>query len=196
MEQDIRIYIQPRQSGKTSFLINEFCNSPKSERPILLFANNNMVDNAIRNFKIGSISHKNKFQTPANLSNLRHGESKFDTVYIDEYLFMSVDAQREIYEHCVKNPNVKTIVSWTTSNKLYDLDILNSFKNWKSIHPKFFREFDIGVKPMTPEFSALYHSLLTEPSCEVIQVKPAARMSLTDEQYKTEYLGEIWEKRC
>lgn len=185
----VEFNIQPRQSGKTETIFNEYRKQIANQKPgftsLLIVKNNDMLKSFASRFgtwagtfSMGSL--KNFKVTTA---------TKFETIFIDEYLFFSREEKHQLRIFLEELPFVEKVVIYTTSNKLYNKQDIEDARLWKSIPGRTRDMIAKRFMPIVPneEWFELQNNLLTFPDVTIKQWTPTNVWNM-----RLEILGEIW----
>ena len=182
------LYIQPRQSGKTTDLIESF--NCRVVNNLLIVNSLHMKHNMLSNF------FDNRFESqiltvPQVCDPRRWRGIEFDVkrIFVDEYLFFSEHDKKELYTFYQKCR--KHCVQWeirTTSNMLYNrnlLDLANEIKH--APNPEIILDkLQLDVKNEIERY--YWYNFLTEPDFNIIR---ESKNNLKLDQYRLEILGEL-----
>lgn len=173
------IYIQPRQTGKTTRAIFEYLKNPKST--IIVTHNQNMVQH-IQSIVYGFNNHlmvyKHNIITEDQFIKSRGAFKSYDTFIFDEYMFLK--HKKEVYELVYQlMPN--NIVAYSTSNKKYNKKIIDFIKVSK--------ENNTPIE-LTKEVTELYYNFITDPDTilhdNLSSTNERCKVILHPEQYEVE----------
>ena len=119
----------------------------------------------------------------------------FDYTLIDEYLILCDSQQKELYYYAPIYTK-KTVYIKTTSNKLYDKNMVDLIKGWKTLVTKH-EELILASKIEfidTKEAEHLLYNFLTDPKTQVITVYNDFKEMYTKEQYDLCVMGKIFKE--
>lgn len=168
-----QLIIQPRRTGKSTWLLKQY-NEFKFNFDNCYIVTPNPCDCLMRNNYIQSIDYlKSKWP--------------FDSIFfIDEYFFLP--DRSEFTEAIMRNNH--SFIAISTSDKLYDKELINKIKLWRRNRnkPRFKGIFKDEGK-MFFDFSKEYlYNFLSYPD---VNVKECG-MELGGTKYETEILGKLY----
>jgi len=187
------IFIEGRQTGKTTRAIGEFLKNPS--RSLLVVYNLGLVDHIKK--RIGNYANIVSYDQFIKMK-INFG---IDNLIIDEYLLMN--NKKEIYQNSYRFSNV---VVFSTSNKLYNrelFDIIVSLRKMEYSFESIVHDLAIKQKFFTlEEISELVYNFITDPNYTIIhnmggwepldrsEFKNELKGIFSDRQYRIEALGE------
>lgn len=175
-------YIQPRQTGKTSELINKVKNDKRSA---LLIVPNTYTRRHILHKECSIYNHVISVSDLIK-ENLK-GLKGYDTVCVDEYLFLRKDVIAFLN---TKLPlHFSKIIIKTTSNKLYDKRMFEFVRAYRKLSNPPKLSFPC-MNFEQDQFFELYYNLLTHPKTNLWKFDYL--QTISEEKYKTEILGELF----
>jgi hypothetical protein len=148
------IYIQPRQTGKTTMGMFEYLKSPDST--LIITLNNSTVDHLIRSIRPilsgrlnMNITTEHQFLMVGDAKKYRH---TIKTIILDEYMFFK---NKEKMYNTINELNPERLLIYSTSDKTYSKKIIDLIKHSKAN--------DLEVINTTKEFHELYYNFITDP---------------------------------
>lgn len=182
------INIWPRRSGKTAYIIDH-----STDRDCIVVKNKETVKFILSKVPTRCV------MTPHDLLQLQSTQSDslmFDTVYVDEYLYFNNMEKCELNDALI---NIKTndIKIYTTSNRLYNKDLVNLLRIMKSrmdiidFTNAFNSLTEIIDEVLILSLNDLRYSLLINPNFD-IKSKGYFDTCSTDERYKIEVEGKLY----
>lgn len=187
----VKVYIQPRQTGKTNTIIKLYQNC---DNGIIICANNQMkymIGTTIGLSK--SEIDKQPIYTIDQFYNKTKGlDMKNSTILIDEYFFFSNTEKDCVYKDILsKHDLFNEIIIFSTSNKIYNKDEIKLIKDLKKIDVNQLYKFMDLKEKIYHKFNDLYVNVLTDPDCEVIEWQRDYDC-LSEPQRKTQMEGRIF----
>jgi len=202
------VYIQPRQTGKTTIAVAKFLENPK--KSLIMVVNNRMAEFIQR--KIPS-----KYWNRIISSNIDYdfrGTNiirELENLIIDDYLCMDTKKVYDSFRRMDLWPtnNVK-FFTYTTSNNLYDKYFYDFVKKCKEerINCSYinFRNFKggntyISEKEFEKQVNLLYHNLITEPNTKLIFYgefpgnKMDTEINIGSERAEIEIYGKLFKEK-
>ena len=200
-------YIDCRQSGKTTKLVDQFIEAVSAGHDVYFFcANRFMCDNVKRmvqqkitkemrsvgRFDIVNINHWIRTPNEDLYQRLQRNRSKYENethVFVDEYFFYGTEKLKVLYKLYREPLRKANWVIRSTSNKFYRKDILELVRTVK--------EYGFPLGKLLPfindEDMALIdemsYLLLSEPGFKIIARQVEMEKNLTKEQFEIEMLG-------
>jgi hypothetical protein len=173
------IYIQPRQTGKTTRAIFEYLKNPKST--IIVTHSQSMVQHIqsiLYGFSNSLMVYKDNIITEVQFIKSRGTFKSYGTFIFDEYMFFK--HKKEVYELVYQlMPN--NIVAYSTSNKKYDKKTIDFIKSSK--------EYNTPIE-LTKEVTELYYNFITDPDTilhdNISSTNERCKVILHPEQYEVE----------
>lgn len=194
------IYIQPRQTGKTTRAIYEFNKDP--ENSIFITHKRDMIRHLLDMGFPKKYEHKIFTQETYNsLGNYGKLRKNSDRVIIDEYLYFSNENQKNIYFKLHQN-GFKELYIFSSPSKTYSkesYELGRAVKNNPSL-------LDLNLKNIIrpeiyDEYLYLKDNFLTDIDVEVKfdgkypNFKTELRYAYNDERYYTEIEGELFTRK-
>jgi len=173
MINDIELNIMARGSGKTTRITERYTRCSATYKYLI-------VPNPSRNTLHKAISIPdlyNRCDELKNTSNTIH-------LFIDEYYLLNLTDRTSLLAMYREN-NIKVII-YSTSNMLYDLELINMVKQFKLK----------GLKASYLSSSTsenYYYNFITEPSCIINKDLLVCKSSLPGELFKLEVLNRWYE---
>lgn len=198
----IEFNIQPRATGKTTKIVNLFitelvhADNHLKQPPILLVANQCLRDRILYDIRAaGQLDiHALAKQHIYSLHDRAWVDKGFNpaksTVFIDEYLMFSQVEKRRLFHRLRRGK--RNIIIYTTSNILYNRELVRNIKLLKQMDPGFIARIGITRETLLKdlEFDQYYFNFITEP--DAIIVSDGENHSLPEEKYATEILGRLF----
>lgn len=162
----VTINIMPRQVGKTSIIASNFFINTVNQ--CILVNNIHQVNEYNNLYGIYNVFTVDYVIRP--VKEKMTNRPKIHTIYIDEYLFINDKYKKDVYSYLQylesKLEDELNVIIYTTSNKLYNIDILQiscdlkKSKNYKTLETfkSILKESDYN------ELKSLEYNLLTEPN--------------------------------
>jgi len=180
------IHIQPRQSGKTTTIINSFLEHP--ENTIIIVNNYDMFTHIKR--QLMKYNNYNECVFVPNdyfYEKMLHKEIK--RILIDDYLFFDYK-KKIIVKKLIYFLNLESCSIYTTPNRKYNSDDIK--------YIRFIKKYRIPYKIINKKWcdnetiKELWINLLTDPTFKIHEWKEEERMCLKKEEFETEILGELY----
>jgi hypothetical protein len=190
----IKMYIQPRQSGKTNKIVSLFVGNIKSDLkcPMLIVKNEQHKNEILR--CVGCLVSKSQYYHVYTVAEIERGEHTrvcHTDVLIDEYLCFSLEEKATIYRNFVGKHRKSNIVIYTTADRFYDKKEIEGMKLWKQIPQEFLLQWAVGMQ--TERFAKLFVNLISEPCCEVIPwVYEEKRKFMSENEFKLSCMGQVY----
>ena len=120
---------------------------------------------------------------------------QFDYTLIDEYLLINDSQQKELHYH-IPIITKKTVYIKTTAYKLYDKNMIDLIKAWKTL-VRNYQELILASKiefTDSKEAELLLYNFLTDPKTQIITVYNDFKKMYTKEQYDLYVMGKIFKE--
>lgn len=200
-----KFYIDCRQSGKTTKLIDEFIECVSAGYEVFFFcANRQMCDNVKREVqkrlttemrslgRFDVVNLNRWIRTPTHELLLRQPtvrEGETFKVFVDEYFFFQTQQLQFLHSMYTGSLRKAEWVIRTTANKFYRRDILDLVKSLK--------EFNFPLGKIIPFISdedmelikEMNWLLISEPNMQIIARQLEMEKQLSQEQFELEMLG-------
>ena len=196
-----KLIIRPRQTGKTTFLVNEFIKDPKG---IFITVHSEQIrDIAVRLNARGGQSVETAVKqshviTPSEFTRMLMygGECSGHTYYIDEYCFLPIATKLLLFNLHMLHP--LNIVAISTPNKQYSRTAVATVRKWWTWQQaRKHADILMSELDMVNKYGEdLMYNLLVVPNMELDLGRDTEQLHkiLSDEGYKTEVLGQIFKE--
>jgi len=121
------LYIQNRQSGKTTLGLYEHLKNP--EKSLFILLKNEMCDNIIRQHNLSLIERKNIISIDRFPYFICGKE--FNKIIIDEYFFFNLEQRKSLYSVFPNLSDNSEIYLFSTPNKVYSVSDIERIKEMK-----------------------------------------------------------------
>ncbi len=168
-----RMFIQPRQSGKTTAVILKYLKKPNGTLIVTVNYNSaNHIKGELQSLGIvnSNVSHETLFSGGVFSAGVR-GAS---TIILDEYMYFT--KKKAIYE-LIHKLNPENLLIYSTSDKKYNRNMVELIRKHKETgEPIGDEKF---LKDNKKEIDDLYYNFLTDPDVQIFD-----GMSIHNEKYK------------
>jgi hypothetical protein len=149
------LYIQNRQSGKTTLGLYEHLKNP--ENSLFIFLKREMCDKIINQHNLSLIERKNIISINSLPTFIRSKE--FNKIIVDEYFFFNLKQRKSLYSIFPNLTDNGEIYLFSTPNRIYSLSDIQRIKEMKENkeNPKTDDE-DLYYNFLTDSDVIIYHN--------------------------------------
>lgn len=173
-------FMQSRRSGKTTKAIYEFSKDPENT----LFVTHSFDSAKLIKDSVNSVNVISASQLKNNTLGYRP-----KNIILDEYMFFENKA--EIYDIVNNYIQPENLYVFSTSDKIYNLEIFNFVKNNKqkmTFHDMLLN-YPRLTKDITKQIHELYHNFLTDSDVKVIENNKSFDKEKVDNVYQIVSMG-------
>lgn len=193
-------FVNPRQTGKTTWLINEATNKAFFGKKVMIITLNYPMNRIVHEKIINSGIPKSKLSTIMDnievLSVERFFQKKYmnlknyEKIYIDEYLYFKKEKQMALYQDINLFASDVDIEIRTSPSEKIDRSLFELVKCIKE--NKINVNYNIFTDDIRDEIIYLYYNFLTDVNIDLIVKYDEFRVMVSPEEFDTEYLGKLF----
>lgn len=200
-----QFYIDCRQSGKTTKLVNEFIDSVQEGKEVFFFCSNramcdnvkrlvqSKLDGSQRSLGRFDVVNMNRWiRTPTHDLLLRQPHVKDEEshrVFVDEYFFFTEEQKKLLHSMFTGCLRKAEWVVRTTSNKFYRRDVLDLVKHVKEHKFPLSKVLPFISDEDMEAINEMNYLLISEPSFRIIARQLEMEKHMSRDQFEIEMLG-------
>lgn len=187
------IYIQPRQSGKTTMLINDIIDDENS----CLIVRDNQTKIYIKDQVRRSVNFDKKIYTDIMtrviqiniIDPLTVKIRSYDTIYIDDYFFFSQEYKKRV-SMLLEVTRPKRVIVRSTSDRKYPQQLVKWMRGIRYIGLPI---YTLDKKWTEQEdVTELWNNILTDPCFEIHTWHADHKKHLNKEDFEVQIMGEVF----
>lgn len=191
-----KVYIRPRRTGKTTWLIDKFIREYAINSDCYFIVLNENMKDMVRNVLYNAYRFESKhpifdhiITQSQYIFNTRYIGISFRKIklFIDEIDLMSKEFKRELY-------GSYQYIAVTTPARLYNKEQIDKIRFWLKARRDGFGNVLCSMDELTDRYGddSLIYSHMIDINTEIIEWKEDYRKMLSPDQFKIEILGELW----